>query len=103
MPLRWKPHYIINFNDYRKIFITDSDIDIQFNTNTNNLKLEFKDATKLSAFQKKMTNKAAKSYLFSKAQKIYINNNNLPLIKEKIVNIINDVMCKNFTNFLENE
>jgi hypothetical protein len=103
MPLRWKPHYIIDFNDYRKIFITDSDIDIQFNTSTNNLKLEFKDVTKLSAFQKKMTNKAAKSYLFLKTKNIYINNNNLPLVKEKIVNIINDVMCKNFTNFLENE
>ena len=103
MPLRWKPHYIIDFNDYRKIFITDSDIDIQFNTSTNNLRLEFKDATKLSAFQKKMMNETAKNFLFSKTQKIYINNNNLPLVKEKIVNIINDVMYKNFTNFLENE
>lgn len=103
MSLRWKPHYIINFNDYRKIFITDSDIDIQFNTSTNNLKLEFKDATKLSAFQKKMTNKAAKSFLFLKTENIYINNSNLPLIKEKIVNIINEVMNKNFTNLLENE
>ena len=63
MPLRWKHNYIIDFNDYKKIFITNSDIDIQFNTNTNNLKLEFKDATKLSAFQKKkMTNKAAKNF-----------------------------------------
>jgi len=103
MPLRWKPHYIIDFNDYRKIFITDSDIDIQFNTSTNNFKLEFKDATKLSAFRKKMMNETAKNFLFSKTQNIYINNNNLPLIKEKIVNIINDVMYKNFTNFLENE
>ena len=97
MPLIWKPHYIINFNDYRKIFITD--IDIQFNTSTNNFKLEFKDATKLSAFRKKMMNETAKNFLFSKTQNIYINNNNLPLIKEKIVNII----YKNFTNFLENE
>jgi len=103
MPLRWKSHYIIDFNDCRKIFITDSDIDIQFNTSTNNLRLEFKDATKLSAFQKKMMNETARSFLFSKTQKIYINNNNLPLVKEKIVNIINDVMYKNFTNFLENE
>jgi len=103
MPLRWKPHYIIDFNDYGKIFITDSDIDIQFNTSTNNLKLEFKDATKLSAFRKKMMNETAKSFLCSKTQNIYINNNNLPLVKEKIVNIINDVMYKNFTNFLENE
>jgi hypothetical protein len=50
-----------------------------------------------------MTNKAAESYLFLKTKNIYINNNNLPLVKEKIVNIINDVMYKNFTNFLENE
>jgi hypothetical protein len=48
-------------------------------------------------------NETAKSFLFSKTQNIYINNNNLPLVKEKIVNIINDVMYKNFTNFLENE
>lgn len=103
MPLRWKPHYIINFNDYRKIFITDNDVDIQFDTSTNNLKLEFKDITKLSTIQKKMTNKAAKNFLFSKTQNIYINSNNLPLVKEKLVNIINEMMCKNFTNFLENE
>ena len=94
--------YINNF-DYKKTFITDNDINLAFDISANRLELGFKDETKLSAFQKKMTNKAAKNFLFSKTQNIYINNSNLPLIKEKIINIINDVMCKNFTNFLENE
>lgn len=70
MPLIYKTHYI---NDYKKMFITDNDINLAFDINTNRLELGFKDETKLSTFQKKMmNNKAAKNFLFSKTQNIYI-------------------------------
>lgn len=70
MSLIWRPHYIIDFNDYKKMFITDNDINLAFDINTNRLELGFKDETKLSTFQK-TNNKAAKNFLFSKTQNIY--------------------------------
>jgi hypothetical protein len=88
---------------FKKAFLLPDDIDIQFNTSRLNLHLEFKDAEKLAAFEKKIMSESAKKFFFSKTQNIFINNDNLPLVKGKIVNIINDMMDKNFKKFLETE
>lgn len=88
---------------FKKTFLLYDDIDIQFNTSSLNLYLDFKDATKSAIFQKKMMNKAAKNFFFQKTQKLIATNNDLNFTKRAIVSIINNMMDKNFKKFLETE
>jgi hypothetical protein len=91
---------------FKKTFLSYDDIGIQFNTSSLNLLLDFKDATKLATFQKKMMNKTAKNFFLSEVQKltVTVNNDNFYLIKKAIVDIINNMMNKKFyPNVLETE
>lgn len=106
MPLGWKTRYTLDNLDkyFKKTFLLYDDIDIQFNTSSLNLHLDFKDATKLATFRKKMRNKAAEKFLLSKVQKLTVSNDNLYFIKKTIVDIINNMMNKKFyPNILETE
>lgn len=88
---------------FKKTFLLYDDINIQFNTSSLNLHLEFKDAEKLAAFEKKIMSESAKKFFFSKTQKLIATNNDLNFTKRAIVSIINNMMDKNFKKFLETE
>ena len=108
MPLEWKHHYIVNYNDYEKkeIIITEKDINFYFDEGLMHIK--FNDPEKKEIINKIInTDKGRNLYnklLQKKSLNIPVNNENMYKIKTEILKVMNDLIKQSkYSNFLENE
>lgn len=108
MPLEWKHHYIVNYNDYKKIdnVITEKDICITFVKS--NTYCKFTNPEKKEIIAKIIsTSKGRNLYkklLQKEALNIPVSNENMYKIKIEILKFLNDLIEKSkYSNFLENE
>lgn len=108
MPLELKHHYIVNYNDYKKIdnVITEKDICITFVKS--NTYCKFTNPEKKEIIAKIIsTSKGRNLYkklLQKEALNIPVSNENMYKIKAKILKFLNDLIEKSkYSNFLENE
>ena len=108
MPLEWKHHYIVNYNDYEKNenVITEKDINFYFDEGLMHIK--FNDPEKKEIINKIInTDKGRNLYnklLQKKSLNIPVNNENMYKIKTEILKVMNDLIKQSkYSNFLENE
>ena len=108
MPLELKHHYIVNYNDYKKIdnVITEKDICITFvksNTYCNFTNPEKKEIIAKIISTSRGRN-LYKKLLQKEALNIPVNNENMYKIKVEILKLLNDLIEQSkYSNFLENE
>lgn len=108
MPLEWKHHYIVNYNDYKKIdnVITEKDICITFIKG--NTYYKFTNPEKKEIIAKIISTSGGrnlyKKLLQKEALNIPVSNENMYKIKVEILKLLNDLIEQSkYSNFLENE
>lgn len=108
MPLEWKHHYIVNYNDYKKIdnVITEKDICITFIKG--NTYCKFTNPEKKEIIAKIISTSGGrnlyKKLLQKEALNIPVSNENMYKIKVEILKLLNDLIEQSkYSNFLENE
>ena len=108
MPLEWKHHYIVNYNDYEKNenVITEKDINFYFDEGLMHIK--FNDPKKKEIINKIINTDKGRNLcnklLQKKSLNIPVNNENMYKIKTEILKVMNDLIKQSkYSNFLENE